>query len=168
MYRLYLLHVIIKATMRDVSQSLHCVLLCGRARIIWSWTYPCRDGCGWFLKKIPQPLLILGTFSVAKFLLLALPERLRLLPHFLVHVLFTLMILVLATALEIELVDAPVSKIVAERQHAHLVYQVELAGAIKVEDRAKRLGMSIKKILVVDEGVVVAELSDRLVGVAVP
>lgn len=78
------------------------------------------------------------------------------------------MILVLATALEIELVDAPICEIVAERQHAHLVYQVELAGAIEIEDRAERLWMPIKEVLVVDQGVIVAELGDRLVGVAVP
>lgn len=78
------------------------------------------------------------------------------------------MIFVLATTLEIELVDAPVGKIVAKRQHAHLVYQVELAGSIEIKDRAERLGMSIKEVLVVDEGIIVAELGDRLVGVAVP
>lgn len=95
-------------------------------------THPCSDGRSRFLQQIPQPLLILRALSLAKFLLLPLPQRLRLLPHLLVHVLLPLMILVLATTLQIQLVDSPVLEVVAERQHAHLVDEVELAGTIEI------------------------------------
>lgn len=160
--------------MREVLvRTLRCVPQNRSAKDInslasYSTTYPCSNGRGWFLKKIPQILLVLGTFAFAELFLFALSERFRFLAHFLVNMLLALVVLVLAATLKVELIDAPICKIVAERQHAHFIHQMKLAGAIEVENRAEGLGMPVEEILVIDQGVIVAELGDRLVGIAIP
>lgn len=64
----------------------------------------------------------------------------------------------LTARLQVQLVDAPVLQVVAEGEHAHLVHQVQLAGAVEVEDGAEALGVAVEEVFVVDERVVVAEL----------
>lgn len=83
------------------------------------------------------------------------------------HVLFALVVLVLATRFQIKLVDAPIFEIVTKRENAHLVHQVQFTGAVKIQDGTERLGVPVEEVLVVDERVIVAKLAERLVGVAV-
>lgn len=103
--------------------------------------------------------MVLRAFILSELLLVPLPQRLRLLPHLLVHVLLPLMVFVLTTRLQIQLIHSPVLQVIAERQHAHLVHQMELPGPVEVEDRAERLGMAVKEVFVVYERVVVAKLA---------
>lgn len=82
-------------------------------------------------------------------------------------VLLALMVLVLATRFEVELVDAPVVEVVAEGDNAHLFDQVQLAGAVKVQDRAEGARVAVEEVLVVHQRVVVAQLHDGFVAGAV-
>lgn len=95
-------------------------------------TYPCRNTRGGLFEKIPQDLLVVRALSLTELFLVALPQRLRLLSHLLVHVLLALVVLVLATRLQVQLVHAPVLQVVAERQHAHLVDQMQFARPVEV------------------------------------
>lgn len=101
-------------------------------------THPSRDAGGRFLQQVPQVLLVLRALALAELLLVALPQGLRLLAHLLVHVLLALVVLVLATRLQVQLVHAPVGQVLAERQHAHLVHQVQLARPVEVQHLRKR------------------------------
>ena len=51
-----------------------------------------------------------------------------------------------------------------ECEDAHLVSDVELAGAVEVEDGVEGSGVAVEEVLVVSEGVVVAQPHDLLVG----
>ena len=53
-----------------------------------------------------------------------------------------------------------------EGEHAHLLDQVQLAGAIEVEDGRERARMSVKEELHAGEIIVVAQLHERVVGCA--
>lgn len=74
----------------------------------------------------------------------------------------------LAAGLQVQFVDAPVLQVITKREHAHLVDDVQLAGAIEVQDGAEALRMSVEEVLVVRQRVVVAQLHDGLVGGALP
>lgn len=74
----------------------------------------------------------------------------------------------LATGLQVQFVDAPVLQIITKRQHAHLVHDVQLAGAVEVQDRAEAFRVAVEEVLVVRQRVVVAQLHDGLVGGALP
>ena len=87
-----------------------------------------------------------------------LPERLRLPPQLLVHLLLLLVVARLAARLQVDLVDAPVVQLLAERQRAHLLHHVQLARAVEVEDGGERSGVAVEEVLVVVEAVVVSDL----------
>lgn len=74
----------------------------------------------------------------------------------------------LAAGLKVDLVDAPKVQFLAERQSAHFLHHVQLSGAVKVQDGGEGAGVSVKKVLVVIQTVVVTYLQDRVVGIAVP
>lgn len=78
-------------------------------------TYPCRNTCGGFFQEIPQDLLVVCTLALTKLLFVALPQRFRLLAHLLVDVLFALMVFVLATRLQVQLIHTPILQVVAKR-----------------------------------------------------
>ena len=130
--------------------------------------YPGCNGRHWFLEEVPEKLLVRCALGVPELVLVPRLERLGLLPHLLVHVLLPLVVLVLAARLQVELVDAPKVEVVAESQDAHVLHQVELPGPVKVQDGRKRPGMAVEKVLVVHEIIVVAELHQGLVRVALP
>lgn len=44
---------------------------------------------------------------------------------------------------------------------------MQFTSTIKIEDGTERLGMAIEEILVVDKGIIVAQLGDGLMGVTV-
>ena len=100
----------------------HLFFICYRVLQALSATYPCCDRRGGFLQHIPQPLLVLRALALAKFLFVPLPQRLRLLPHLLVHVLLPLVVLVLAARLQVQFVNTPVLQVVTEREDAHFVH----------------------------------------------
>ena len=120
-----------------------------------------------FLQQIPQKLLILCALAVSPVLLLVGDQALRLLPHLLVDVLLALVVLVLAAGLQVQLVDPPVLQVVAERQHAHLLHEVQLPSPVEVEDGGEGAGVTVEEVLVLDEAVVVAQLHDGVVALAV-
>lgn len=98
-----------------------------------SATYPCRDTCGGLLEQIPQDLLVVRALALAELLFVALPQRFRLLAHLFVHVLLALVVLVLTTRFQVQLVHAPILQVVTERQHAHLVDQMQLSRPVEVQ-----------------------------------
>jgi len=73
------------------------------------------------------------------------------------------MVLVLTACFEIELINPPVDEVLIEGQDAHFIHQVELPCPVKVEDGVEALGMTIEKVLVVSEVVVVTEDGDLFV-----
>lgn len=97
------------------------------------WTYPRCDARGGLLEQVPQDLLVVRALALAELFLVPLPQRFRLLAHLLVHVLLALMVLVLTTRLQIQLVHAPVLQVVTERQNAHLVHQMQFARPVEVQ-----------------------------------
>ena len=66
--------------------------------------------------------------------------------------------LVLAARLEVELVDLPEVEVVGEGEDAHLLDQVQLARAVKVEDGGEGARVAVEEVLVVHERVRVAVL----------
>lgn len=103
-----------------------------------------------------------------KIILVPLPDRLCLLSDFFVDVLFLLMVPVLATRLQVQLIYSPVLQIFREGQHAHLLHKVKPASAVKIQNGSKRARMTIKEVFVFDDVVVIAELHKRLVACTVP
>ena len=95
-------------------------------------------------------------------------ERLRLLPHLVLDVLLPLVVLVLAAGLQVELVDAPELQVIGESQNAHLLHQVELSRPVEVEDGREGPRVPVEEVLVVHEVVVVAQLHEGVVAVALP
>lgn len=85
-------------------------------------TYPSGNTCGRLLQKVPYKLLILRTLAFAKLFLVPLRKRFRLLAHFLKDVLLALVVLVLATGLQVELVHTPVLQVIGEGENAHFVH----------------------------------------------
>lgn len=73
----------------------------------------------------------------------------------------------LAAGLQVDFVDAPVVKLLAEAQRAHLLHHVQSPSAVEVEDGGEGAWMAVKEVLVVVEAVVVAHLEQRVVRVAV-
>lgn len=106
---------------------------CSRRMVTVTTTYPCRDAGGGLLEQVPQHLLVVRALALAELLLVPLPQRFGLFAHLLVHVLLALVVLVLATRLQVQLVNAPVLQIVTERQHTHLVDQMQLARPVEVQ-----------------------------------
>ena len=121
------------------------------------------------LQQVPQLLPLVRAAGVVELdLALALPQRLRLPPQLLVHLLLLLVVARLAAGLQVDLVDAPVVQLLAEGQRAHLLHHVQLARAVEVEDGGEGAGVAVEEVLAVVEAVVVADLQQGLVGVAVP
>ncbi len=116
------------------------------------------------LDEVPQAALILHKLPVAEVLLHLLLDVVRLLLHLLDDVLLAGVVLVLAAGLQEDLVDHPVLEVVAEGEDAHLVDDVELAGAVEVEDGVEGARMAVEEVLVVNEAVGVAEVQDVVVG----
>ena len=83
----------------------------------------------WLLKQIPKTLLDLAESPR--------PEELRLL-HLLDPVdpqeLPGLVVALLAARLPVELVDAPIPKVITESQNTHLLNKMQLARPVEVED----------------------------------
>lgn len=73
----------------------------------------------------------------------------------------------LAAGFEVEFVHAPVLQVVAERQHAHFVHQMEFSGTVEVKDGREGFRMTIEEVFILYEGVVVADFSQGFVCVAV-
>lgn len=96
-------------------------------------THPGRNARGGLLQQVPQDFLVVCAFSLAEFLFVPLPQWFCFFPHLFVHVFLALVILVLAAWLQIQFVYAPILQIVAERQHAHLVHQMQFARPIEVQ-----------------------------------
>lgn len=97
-------------------------------------TYPGRQGGGRLFQEIPQVFLIAGAGAVAKLFLVPLLKTLGFLAHLFVNVLLTLVIFVLATGLEVELVNAPIFQVVGEGNDAHFLHQMQLARPVEIED----------------------------------
>jgi len=95
-------------------------------------------------------------------------QRLSLLPHLVLDVLFPLVVLVLAARLQVELVDAPEVEVVGESQDAHFLHQMKLARSIEVEDGGEGARMPVEEVLVVHQVVIVAQLHQGVVAVALP
>ena len=74
----------------------------------------------------------------------------------------------LATRFEVEFVDSPIFEIVREGDDAHLFDQVQFTRPVEIEDRREGARMAVEKVLVVHQGIVVAEFNNRLVTVALP
>ncbi len=111
------------------------------------------------LHEVPEEPLVVDALPVTPLLhLLVVPNVLGLLLHLLDDVLLPGVELVLAAQLEVELVDAPVLQVAAEGQHAHLVHHVQLVGAVKVEDGLEGARVAVEEVLVVHQGVGVAQL----------
>ena len=66
----------------------------------------------------------------------------------------------LTARLQIELVYAPVAEIVMEREHAHVLDEMQFAGAIKVEHGAERARISVEKELALFRIEIVAQLAN--------
>lgn len=130
--------------------------------------------------------MISSTTTVAKVFFISSLETLGLFPHLFMNVFLnrrlkvmltnmnlkyqsylSLMILVLTTGLEVELVNAPVLKIVAEGQDTHFFDQMQFSCPVKVQDGGKGPRVPVKEELVVLQVVVVAQLHQHLVCVAV-
>ena len=73
----------------------------------------------------------------------------------------------LTAGFQVELVDAPVLEVIPEREDTHLFDQMESSSSIEVQDGSECPRMPIEVELHVDQTVVVADIHDRLVGVAV-
>lgn len=73
----------------------------------------------------------------------------------------------LAAGLKVDLVDAPEVQLLAERERAHFLHHVQLPSAIEVEDGGEGAGVSVEKVLVGIQAIIIAYLQDRVVGVAV-
>ena len=74
----------------------------------------------------------------------------------------------LAAGLQVQLINAPVLEVLAEGQDTHLLHQMQLARAVEVEDGGKGARVAVEEVLVVGQGVVVAEVQQRVVGAALP
>lgn len=120
------------------------------------------------LQEIPQFLPLLWAAGVIKLSLsLPLPHCLGLPPQLLVHLLFLLVVSGLAARLQVDLVNPPVVQLLAEGEGAHLLHHVQLARAVKVQNGGEGPRVPIEKVLVLVQAVVVADLHQGLVGVAV-
>lgn len=97
-----------------------------------------------------------------------LPHVLGLPFELLVHLLLFLVVPGLAAGLQVDLVDAPEVQLLAEGEGAHLLHHVQLSCAVEVQDGGEGAGVSVEKVLVVIQAVVVTYLHDGVVGVAVP
>ncbi|TNN42629.1 hypothetical protein EYF80_047184 [Liparis tanakae] len=120
------------------------------------------------LQQVPELLPLVGAAAVLLLLAVLLPQRVRLPPQLLVHLLLLLVVARLAARLQVDLVDAPVVQLLAEGQGAHLLHHVQLPRAVEVEDGGEGHRVAVEEVLVLREAVVVADLQQRLVGVAVP
>ena len=109
-------------------------------------THPGGHGGLRFLHKVPGAASQPNARPAAEVLVdgTSLLDTLGLLAHLLEHVLLALVVAVLAARLEVELVDAPVLEVVGERQHAHLLDEVQLTGPVEVQHRRERTRVSIE------------------------
>ena len=76
---------------------------------------------------------------------------------------FEFKFLYLTTRFEPVLVNLPVLEVSAEGHNAHLVDHVELVGAVKVEYGLEGARVAVEEVLVLGEGVGVAQVQDFLV-----
>ena len=74
-------------------------------------------------------------------------QQFHLFLHLFEHVLFLLMVFVLAAQFEIVLVDAPVEQIVVKGDHTDIVDQMQFARSIEIDHRSKRTRMAIEEEL---------------------
>ena len=73
----------------------------------------------------------------------------------------------LAARFKVQFIDAPVLEIVRESHDAHLLDQMQFTRPVEIEDGRKGTRMAVEKVFVVHEGVVVTEIHNGLVTVAV-
>jgi len=112
--------------------------------MIVAWTYPGGFRCLRLLEQVPDLASRLGEPPRPEVLGGSHLKALSLLPHLLEHVLLALVVAVLAARLEVQLVDAPVLEVVGERQHAHLLDEVQLTGAVEIQHGRERSRVTIK------------------------
>jgi len=130
--------------------------------------YPGCDGRLWFFQEVPQPATSPNdTSSTAMFVLVQrLTQRLGLTFDVVVDAISTFRVAVLTARLDEQLVHTPVVKVVGERQCADLVNEVQLAGAVKLDDGTERARMSVEEVLRpssarnLDARYVIAEIHD--------
>ena len=128
-------------------------------------SYPGSHRRLWLLHQVPETTLPLCTAATSEVLVAAASlasHALRLFTHLLEHVLLALVIAVLAARLQVELVDAPVLKVVGERQDADVVDKVQLTGPVEIEHRRKRARMSIEEELHRRRVEIVAQRAERV------
>ena len=68
----------------------------------------------------------------------------------------------MAARLKISLVNAPIAQVFMKRHDTNVLDQMQLAGAIKVDNRVERVRVPVKEELIVLERVVVAQRLDLL------
>lgn len=96
------------------------------------FSYLCSHRWIRFLQQVPKFLPFLWAAGVIKLLSLSLAHSLCLPPQFFVHLLFLLMVSGLAAGFQVNLIDAPVIKLLAKRERTHFFHHVELSGPVEV------------------------------------
>lgn len=133
----------------------------------WVTHYLSSKWWAWLFQEVPEFLPLFGTTRGSKLLSFPLPHVLGLSFELFVHLLLFLVIPGLAAGLKVDLVDAPEVQLLAEWERAHFLHHVQLPSAIEVEDGSEGAGVSVEKVLVGIQAIIIAYLQDRVVGVAV-
>lgn len=134
---------------------------------VCSCYYLCSHRWAGFLQQIPELLSLVGPAALFLLLTLILPQCLRFPPQLLIHLLLLLVVPRLAAWLQVDLIDSPVVQLLAKRQGAHLLHHVQLPCSVEVEDGGEGHWVPIKEIFILSEAVVIADLQQWLMGVAV-
>lgn len=134
-----------------------------------SASYLGSHGGARLLQEIPQfPPLVRAAGVIELSLSLPLPHGLFLPPQLLVHLLFLLVVARLAAGLQVDLVNIPVVQLLAKWQGTHLLHHVELARAVEVQDGGEGPWVPVKEVFIFVQAIVIANLHQGLMGVAVP